>query len=153
MSDDPPLDPRRLPLPLAAEVDRVCDRFAAAWASGHRPRAEDYLAGAAATLRAPLLAELLRVELEARRNAGEAPNPDEFLTRFSADAAAVDAAFQATTIAPRTPGTAPRPGATRRWTWLNPPASCPRPSGSTRTPPPLPVRPSLTASATSAITS
>jgi serine/threonine protein kinase len=72
---------------------------------------EDYLAGAAATLRAPLLGELLRVELEARRTAGEAPNPDEFLTRFPADAAAVAAAFQAPTIAPRTPGTAPRPGA------------------------------------------
>ena len=37
MSHDPPLDPRRLPLPLAAEVDRVCDRFAAEWAVARLP--------------------------------------------------------------------------------------------------------------------
>jgi hypothetical protein len=104
MSHDPRLDPRRLPLPLAAEVDRVCDRFAAEWAAGRLPRAEDYLAGAAATQRAPLLAELLRVELEARRAVGEAPIPDEFLTRFPGDAAAVDAAFQATTAGATTTG-------------------------------------------------
>jgi hypothetical protein len=40
MSDYPRLDLRRLPLPLAAEVDRLCDRFAAEWAAGRRPNVE-----------------------------------------------------------------------------------------------------------------
>jgi hypothetical protein len=97
MSDEPVLDPRRLPLPLAAEVDRVCGRLATEWAAGRRPSAEESVAGDAATLRAPLLAELLRVELEARRAAGEAPAPAEFRGRFPAATAAVEAAFQATT--------------------------------------------------------
>jgi serine/threonine-protein kinase len=73
---------------------------------------EDYLAGAAVTLRSPLLGELLRVELEARRAAGEAPNPGEFLTRFPADAAAVEAAFQATTVSAPGAGTATFVGST-----------------------------------------
>jgi hypothetical protein len=96
MRNDPPLDPRQLPLPLAAEIDRLCDRFGAEWAAGRRPKAEDYLTDVAEGLRAPLLAELLRVELEARRRAGEAITVREFHERFPDDTSAVEAAFHPT---------------------------------------------------------
>jgi tetratricopeptide (TPR) repeat protein len=98
MTNHSPLSPRELPLALAAELDRICDRFAAEWAAGRRPKAEDYLAGVAETLRSSLLGELLRVELEARRKAGETPTPDEFLGRFPAEARTIDAAFQPTIV-------------------------------------------------------
>jgi tetratricopeptide (TPR) repeat protein/tRNA A-37 threonylcarbamoyl transferase component Bud32 len=94
MSKHPPIDPHELPLALAAELDRVCDHFAAEWMAGRPPRAEDYLGCVADTLRSALLEELLRVELEARRSAGETPTPDEFRERFPGDTAAIDAAFQ-----------------------------------------------------------
>ena len=98
MKDRPPLDPRQLPLELAVEVDRLCDRFGAEWAAGRRPRAEDYLNCVGDGLRAPLLGELLRVELEHRRATGEEITQQEFLNRFPGDTAAVEAAFQSTVL-------------------------------------------------------
>src|SRR5437870_3871547 len=53
---------------VVKRVDKVCDRFEAAWrtapSTGQRPRIEDYLADAPASERAALLRELLRMELE-----------------------------------------------------------------------------------------
>jgi tetratricopeptide (TPR) repeat protein len=63
-------------------IDEVATRFDRAFQGGHRPRIEDYLAGATDAMRAPLLSELLRVELEVRRNAGESPAPEEYRRRF-----------------------------------------------------------------------
>jgi hypothetical protein len=90
------------PLPLSAltELDRACSRFEAEWAAGLRPRAEDYLAAATERMRSPLLGELLRVELEARRGAGEEPTPGEYRGRFPGDAATVEAVFQVTITLP-----------------------------------------------------
>ena len=96
MKDHPPLDHHQLPLALAVELDRLCDRFGAEWAAGRRPKAEDYLNCVGEGLRAPLLGELLRVELEARRAAGEEITQQEFLNRFPGDTAAVEVAFQTT---------------------------------------------------------
>ena len=96
MKDHPPLDHHQLPLALAVELDRLCDRFGAEWAAGRRPKAEDYLNCVGEGLRDPLLGELLRVELEARRAAGEEITQQEFLNRFPGDTAAVEAAFQTT---------------------------------------------------------
>src|SRR5208283_2289632 len=96
MSDYGTLNLCRLPLPLAAEIDRISDDFAAEWRAGGRPRAEDYLNRVGDDLRAPLLGELLRVELEARRAAGEEMTEQEFHDRFPDDQTAVEAAFQAT---------------------------------------------------------
>jgi serine/threonine protein kinase len=101
MGDNPPLDLRQLPLPIAAEIDRLCDRFGAEWAVGRRPRAEDYLKCVDEELRAALLVELLRVELEVRRAEGEEIAEQEFLERFPGDKTAVAEAFQSTvTVVP-----------------------------------------------------
>ncbi len=50
----------------AEEIDRLCDRFEAAWRSGEHPRLEDHLHGEG-RFRSDLKAELMAVELEWRR--------------------------------------------------------------------------------------
>jgi eukaryotic-like serine/threonine-protein kinase len=60
---------------------------------GDRPRIEDFLAQEAGPRRALLLQELLRVERELRKSAGELPGPREYRQRFPDDRAAVDAVF------------------------------------------------------------
>src|SRR4051812_6086398 len=86
-----------LALTLVHRVDRACDVFEAAWRAGHRPRIEDYLAGAADPERPVLLGALLASELEWRCRAGERPAPEEYLARFPAHAALVRSALGATT--------------------------------------------------------
>jgi hypothetical protein len=106
--DDSTLDLDHLPIAQAAEVDRVCDRFRAERATGRAPRIEDELAGAAEAVRRPLLGELLRVELELRREAGEQPTSQEYRRRFPGDAAVIDAVFLETVEL--TPDRASSPG-------------------------------------------
>jgi serine/threonine protein kinase len=96
MENTAPRDIRRLPLPLAAEIDRVCVRFSADWAAGQRPRAEDFLSSVEESLRTPLLAELLRVEIDARRAAGEQITEQELHDRFPNDRTAIEEALQRT---------------------------------------------------------
>lgn len=43
MKDPAPPDHRELPLDLLDQLDRICDRFEAAWESGARPQIEDFL--------------------------------------------------------------------------------------------------------------
>ena len=62
-----PVDPGSLPPTVVDRIDRVCDRFEAAWRAGRRPRIEDYLGEAAGPERSALLRELLLAELECRR--------------------------------------------------------------------------------------
>src|SRR5262249_6369589 len=64
-----------------------------AWKSGQGPRIEDYLAGTPEPWRALLFRELLGLELEYRRRAGEQPNSEEYHTRFPAARATLRAAF------------------------------------------------------------
>jgi hypothetical protein len=65
-------------------IDAACQSFEAAWKAtregGTRPRIEDYLADAPEADRAPLLRELLPVELHYRRH--EQPSPSEYHERF-----------------------------------------------------------------------
>ncbi len=70
--------------PLPPELDRVCDRFEAAWkqAEGTAPRLEEYLEAAPTELRAALLGELLALEVAYRRRRGEEPTPEEYRVRF-----------------------------------------------------------------------
>ena len=58
-----------------------------------RPRIEDYLAEVDESRRPRLLEELLRVEIELRRRAGEEPTAEEYRGRFPDHAAVVDAVF------------------------------------------------------------
>src|SRR4051812_1537017 len=74
-------------------VDALATPFDRAWRAGQRPRIEDCLAGAETSRHRQLLGELLRVELEYRREAGEAPTPEEYQRRFAAYPEIVAAAF------------------------------------------------------------
>src|SRR5688572_29037051 len=70
-------------LPLAAKrrTDAVCERFERAWRAG-RPRLESFTLPSPPDEQAILFAELLHIELECRRRAGEVPHADDYLARF-----------------------------------------------------------------------
>jgi serine/threonine-protein kinase len=95
MSDREEVMPDRgeLPLDVLDQIDRICDRFEAAWESGERPRVEDDLGAVAAAYRPALLRDLLAAELEARRRRGESPEAGEYTRRFPGDTRAIAAAF------------------------------------------------------------
>jgi eukaryotic-like serine/threonine-protein kinase len=74
-------------------INAVADRFERAWKQGARPRIEDYLAEVDAPRRAALLDELLRVERELRRRAGDDPVVAEYAARFPGHGALIEALF------------------------------------------------------------
>ena len=59
-------------------IDRASDEFERRFKAGEQPRIENFLDRAEAADRGPLLAELLRVELELRHATGEQVRPDEY---------------------------------------------------------------------------
>jgi serine/threonine-protein kinase len=63
-------------------AEQACDRFEAAWKAGAPPRIEDHLAAVPEPERAALLPELVALEVDYRRLAGEPLRPEEFLDRF-----------------------------------------------------------------------
>src|SRR5262249_53780015 len=89
-----------LPLPLVLQLEQACGRFEDAWqATGGGstgPRIEDYLAPAPGRecpapaegadlpdrLHQALLPELVRIDIDYRRRAGQAPEAEEYLKRF-----------------------------------------------------------------------
>ncbi len=77
----------------AVEINRICDRFEAQFRAGGRPTIESEIADADEPIRSQLLRELLAVELECRRSAGEAPRLPEYRGRFPGDAEIIEAAF------------------------------------------------------------
>ena len=68
-------------------INDAADRFERAWKQGARPRIEDYLTEVDEPSRVALLEELLRVELELLRRAGEEPVVAEYAARFCEHAA------------------------------------------------------------------
>jgi hypothetical protein len=68
----------------AAQFRRIeaGDAFEAAWLAGARPPVEEYLARAALEDPAALSSELMRLDVEYRRRAGETPRLDEYQARF-----------------------------------------------------------------------
>jgi tetratricopeptide (TPR) repeat protein len=67
---------------LLRRANQECDRFEAAWKAGQRPRIEDHLAMVPDPERPDLLCELILLEVDYRRLAGDHPQAEEFLTRF-----------------------------------------------------------------------
>jgi WD40 repeat protein/predicted Ser/Thr protein kinase len=65
-----------------AEIDRLCDRFEAAWQAGRQPRLERYLAAAPKSARLQLFGELLFLELAYRSRRGDDLKLEEYLNRF-----------------------------------------------------------------------
>lgn len=62
-------------------VNRLCNQFEQAWQSGKCPRAEEWIAELDARWRRPALRELLPLEIEYRRRAGEAIAAREYVER------------------------------------------------------------------------
>ncbi len=67
---------------VATLIDRVCDRFEAAWRKGSQPRIEDYLSAVEEPLRSQLFAELLLSDLEFRSNGETTVDTSWYLPRF-----------------------------------------------------------------------
>jgi hypothetical protein len=86
MRDPAAMPEDSLPLSLELHIDAACRSFEAAWKvagnGGARPWIEDYLSAAGTGERAPLLRELIKVELHYRRD--EHPSADEYRQRFPA---------------------------------------------------------------------
>lgn len=78
--------------PDGYRLDRLCDEFERRWSSGETPRIEDVLGDATANLKG-LFDELLRLELEFRRQHGEQPELAEYLQRFPQQESIVRTAF------------------------------------------------------------
>jgi hypothetical protein len=68
-------------LAVAEEVDSLCDRFEDAWRQGRRPSIREWLHRAGGAARAALV-ELVRLDLEYRRKAGETATVEEYLTQY-----------------------------------------------------------------------
>jgi serine/threonine protein kinase/formylglycine-generating enzyme required for sulfatase activity len=77
-------DPADPPRTLVHRAEGTCDRFEAAWKGGERPRIEDYLADVPEPERPDLLHDLILLEIDYRRLAGDPPRPEEYLARFPA---------------------------------------------------------------------
>jgi serine/threonine protein kinase len=74
-------------------IDAITTPFDRAWRAGRCPRIEDLLVGVFGRRRAVLLEELLRVELEYRRAAGESVPLEEYRIRFPEDTETIRIAF------------------------------------------------------------
>jgi eukaryotic-like serine/threonine-protein kinase len=83
---DPPPD---LSATDAREIDRICDRFEAAWKRGERPDPVAYLGRAVEPMRSALLRQLLLLDVEYARRAGETPRPGHYQTRLPHDSALI----------------------------------------------------------------
>src|SRR5262249_7219585 len=86
------------------------NQFEQAWRAGRWPRIEDYAAGAEGPGQSALVRELLLVEVDYRRRAGESPHAAEYQARFPAlDPAWLADVFGTATGPPPGPPAAPRP--------------------------------------------
>src|SRR5262245_28796979 len=79
----------------ARQVDQACDRFEAAWKAGQRPRPEEFLGPAAGPVRSALLRQLLLLDWDYRRRAGEGPHAADYHARFPGDSALVETVSRA----------------------------------------------------------
>ena len=73
------------PMSRRERVDKVCDEFEQQWRAGQEPQIETFVDKADAADRDLLLRELVRLEIELRREAGEQVGPgdyDRFPGRF-----------------------------------------------------------------------
>jgi hypothetical protein len=113
----PPTSPDDSSLHREADIDVACDRFEDEWCAGRRPRIEDLLVDSDGQARPRLLRELLRIELEYRRNQGERPDEREYRERFAGQGAVLDELFG--TEGEQLDRTGPyAPGEPASWPWV-----------------------------------
>ena len=84
----------RLSVAIQVRIDRICLEFEDRWQAKESPRIENYLGQVQDSERPQLLLELLRLEVEYRRDGFPPPNFEEYLTRFPHDSAIVREAFE-----------------------------------------------------------
>jgi serine/threonine-protein kinase len=78
----------------AIRICEVCDRFEWDYLKGARPRIEQFLSDALPEDRPQLLEDLLRIDLELRRSAGERPCVGDYLGRFPAETELIERAVR-----------------------------------------------------------
>jgi serine/threonine-protein kinase len=66
------------------QVDAICNRFEDAWKAGQRPVLEEYLRDVPEPVRSVLLADLIVLDVEGRRQAGEDVRPEDYRDRTGA---------------------------------------------------------------------
>jgi WD40 repeat protein/serine/threonine protein kinase/tetratricopeptide (TPR) repeat protein len=71
-------------------IDQACDRFEAVWKAGARPHPEEYLGAAPGPARSALVRQLLLLDWDYRRRAGDDPRTDDYLARFPGDGAVIE---------------------------------------------------------------
>ena len=89
-----------LPLESLQRIDKVCAQFERDWKPHETIRIEDYLDALPDADREQGTEELLRLEIELRRNRAELPRADEYALRFAKDI--VERAFTTSDVPPHT---------------------------------------------------
>jgi serine/threonine protein kinase/formylglycine-generating enzyme required for sulfatase activity len=77
-----------------ARIDAVCDGFERDWRAGHGPRIEDCLAGYDGNERAVLVRELVKLEVELRKESRKPVTPAEYIRRIPGYPEAIVAVFE-----------------------------------------------------------
>src|SRR5262249_35577821 len=90
-----PMSEPRLPASLSPvavrQIDQLCDRFEQAWKVGQRPRLEEYLDTVVdEPERSALLRQLLLLDWDYRRRAGDNPRPGDYHPRFPGDSTLIE---------------------------------------------------------------
>jgi tetratricopeptide (TPR) repeat protein/tRNA A-37 threonylcarbamoyl transferase component Bud32 len=75
-------------------IDQACDQFEEAWKAGRRPRLEEYVTSAGDPVRPALVRQLLLLDWDYRRGAGERPVPAEYHSRLPEYANLIDSAYR-----------------------------------------------------------
>jgi serine/threonine-protein kinase len=83
----------------AIRISETCDRFEWAWRKGAPPRIESVLSAAPPEDRPYLLEDLLRIELELRREAGDCPRAGDYMVRFPAEVELIDRVVREAVVA------------------------------------------------------
>jgi formylglycine-generating enzyme required for sulfatase activity len=94
MSEHSPPEHAALSLSEVESIDRICDRFEAAWRADEWPCIEGYLDAVSEPGRTVLLRELLELEVELRLETGERPTVGEYRLRFAERVEVVDDVFR-----------------------------------------------------------
>ena len=93
MNDDAPTQAASLPASQREVLEQLCDHFEDAWRGGEGPRMENYVPRIGEAYRNALLQELVAVEVQLRREAGQSPQVAEYVARFPGQHAVIDAGF------------------------------------------------------------